>query len=869
MADEPSNPNDVADGSAAALTKEEEDQLQAGAGDLAGDPTSTSSWKSVWQMPTFFASLVLLTGGLSMLVMSRPPNEYNEMLEHAARLTDNGKYDDSLATLYELELYLKNLTIPQQIDYHLERGDVFYLKQMSDGGDADKNLMEVVHEYDAAENLGGSLDSARLFRMTDALISLSLINKAMDYFHKLPTTDSKRRHRILKRLVDRNLSQPKKDYKRTYDLLAQLANEPDLSNDDRIWVESRTAELRMDQGFTDEAITGLLVAVQKFKADGIHDIPELFVLLGRGYYESGRYNSAREHLTRAQDMLPSADAKRGRALLYLGRIAQAEGDWDRALSLFDLLVTDFPGTRSYMPGLLGRAEIFSQTGRHQAAIDDYKMLTDEVIRLREKRTADLWVTAAEATSSLMVWHERMREHKRFEFALRYLKLAERLYDDRPSEMPTDLLLALGETHSLMGDDTLSKAREAAYERYRSETRFASEAIEDGGINTTAEFHLEAKDIRLDPATKQNARRHFINSGHYYRLRAAALQVDAPNETVEDLRQAAIAYDKGGELDQAVECLKEFIRLTSANPFQVEGIFKLGRVYQALDDHAGAIAQFKQLIAEHPNSLKGQQSYVLLAKSHLQDVLDPNPAEAERLLLNVVNGGAGLTPDAIEFTDALIELGTLYIRSSEYGLPLPPESYYPKAIQRFTEVLERTPDHVRRTTVQFRLGHAYRLSAEVLVAELEQQLPDSERLNLEKLRTLHMGHAIEAYNFAIEGWEMIPSHKRTRVEEQNLKFARFWRADSAFALGDYKAAIPLYNEVVERYDQDAITLMAMVQIINTYAEMGDFRAARAAQNRARRQLKDMPEDAFKDGLLNEDAWEKWLLWERELDASEIN
>ena len=64
------------------------------------------------------------------------------------------------------------------------------------------------------------------------------------------------------------------------------------------------------------------------------------------------------------------------------------------------------------------------------------------------------------------------------------------------------------------------------------------------------------------------------------------------------------------------------------------------------------------------------------------------------------------------------------------------------------------------------------------------------------------------------------------------------------------------------------MVSLVQIINTYAEMGDIRAARAAQNRARRQLKDMPEEAFNDGLLNQAAWEDWLSWERTLDEEAL-
>jgi len=858
---------EVSEGSAE-ISAEDEAQLEAEAEALHASPESVR-FRDVWQLPTLVASLGLLAIGLFMLMNSRPPNEYSEMLNNASESSNRGKYDTGLQILTELEPHLGELAVLDQARYHQIRGDLFYSKQMVDGGDLQSNLETVVREYRSSEEMGLPLTPEQIFRMTDSLISLSRIQTALDYFAKLSSMDSDRRHRVLKRLIERNLTARKKDYRRTYELLGQLTDEPDLSGDDRVWAEARMAELRMSQGFTDEAINGLLVAIQQLMADGINDLPELYVLLGRGYFEIGDNESARKHLNYAQDLLPAADSRRGQALLYLGKIGQAEDDWDGALSLFDLVVTDFPGTRSYLPALLGRAEVYARTGRHKAALDDFTLLITEAVRERGGGSVDESANFPEQVSTvLMTLHDRARIQDQIDLALRYLKLASRLFDDDLQLMQDELLLRLAETNELAGQVTIDRAIEAAIAKKQAEAAQLPPDSNDTILSTNQPDTVRPESIRLDPATLQKARRHFVEAGRYYAQRAALLQVDDPEGTIASLDLAANSYDRGGDLQNAVASLKEFIRLTANDPRQVKGIFKLGRVYQGLGDMDGAIAQFKLLIQDHPNTLEAHRSYVFLAQAHLQNEDHPDAAEAERLLLHVVNGDAGLTPEAPEYADALIELGTLYSMAKEAGLPLEPAVYYPKAIQRLTEATERYPNHLRITEVYYRLGHAYGKSADVLAEELKRDMPETDRRGLQRLRESHLRNAMAAYRVAIDRFESIPMHKRTRVEEQDLKFAKLWRADAAYSLGQYPAAIPLYNEVVERYENDVAALMALVQIVNTYAEMGDFRAARAAQNRARRLLKEMPDKAFADGLLNREAWEQWLMWERAIDKDQI-
>jgi len=52
---------------------------------------------------------------------------------------------------------------------------------------------------------------------------------------------------------------------------------------------------------------------------------------------------------------------------------------------------------------------------------------------------------------------------------------------------------------------------------------------------------------------------------------------------------------------------------------------------------------------------------------------------------------------------------------------------------------------------------------------------------------------------------------------------------------------------------------MVQIVNCYAELGKWREAQTAHERAQRRLRELPEDVWKTSSVPMDRrhWERWL------------
>ena len=181
-------------------------------------------------------------------------------------------------------------------------------------------------------------------------------------------------------------------------------------------------------------------------------------------------------------------------------------------------------------------------------------------------------------------------------------------------------------------------------------------------------------------------------------------------------------------------------------------------------------------------------------------------------------------------------------------------------------IERLPDDPRRYDLHYNLAHAYRRTADTIRGELGRgEVGPRRDEHGRRLREL-LSAAVANYSDAIDGYQQIPSHQRTTLENESLKLAYLWRADCVFEKGDYAAARDLYESIANQYANDPVALTARMQIVNAYAQEGSYKEARTAQNRALRMLREMPDSAFDNELLDREAWEEWLSWGAKLEQT---
>lgn len=65
------------------------------------------------------------------------------------------------------------------------------------------------------------------------------------------------------------------------------------------------------------------------------------------------------------------------------------------------------------------------------------------------------------------------------------------------------------------------------------------------------------------------------------------------------------------------------------------------------------------------------------------------------------------------------------------------------------------------------------------------------------------------------------------------------------------------------------LIALIQIVNSYCELGEYDKARTANERAKVHLERIPDEAFNDPNLpmDRDHWRRWLEWTGQLSNVE--
>lgn len=98
-----------------------------------------------------------------------------------------------------------------------------------------------------------------------------------------------------------------------------------------------------------------------------------------------------------------------------------------------------------------------------------------------------------------------------------------------------------------------------------------------------------------------------------------------------------------------------------------------------------------------------------------------------------------------------------------------------------------------------------------------------------------------------------------LEKTYLRNARFYLGDCAYDLGRYTEAISYYSAARDRNPSDPASLVALIQIVNAYRELGEYQSARTANERALRFFQSLPSAVWDDSNLpmGVQDWERWL------------
>jgi len=804
------------------------------AGDTA-DP-QWSSWSNLWQVPAIVLSVALIALGVYTAVDRPEPPALSELLDTAEALLADNQLDGTAEHLEQtVKPRLHEAGKAERARFHAIVADWIALTQRTHGVNLDKNNRLIDEQYSKATDLDYLMSPLQLERWATALINRGAIEKARKRLADLEALMAsqiraddvrQRRNRVYRRIVQHALNQPDVPSEDLLQLLADFRGDRLLGIGDELWAVARQAELRLEMGDAQRAADRLLIEMRRLepRVTEAHraELGELYVLLARAYRNLGRNDYARHNLKLARAQFAGPEPMRGWALVLLARIAMDANEFEQAFDHFNEAVRAFDGAPCYPDALLGRAEVLAILGEHDDALTDFRTLRELV----QQPTAEHGnVSIDRLVHSLVNRHDGAMALGRLDEALQYIDIAASLH--APQQVPPPVLLRQASTSRQLADNLLADAER------------------DPVTGQPIDEH------KVDPAVRYEAGRMYEQAAEYFLSHARATRTEKSDQQqwADSLWMAADSFDRAGLHDRSLELFKEYIGSRSElDPRRAEAMYRLAQTHEALMQYEPAAQRYQQVIDEHPRSPYATASFVPLAR--VLQTLDRRP-EAEQLLTQVVRGHHVIEPDAVDYRDALIQLGALYYESGEYD----------KAVAHLDDALKRYPDDERINETRFRLADAHRRYAELLKQKLAAAptLSPARRVELNEQRDHELARAEELFGDVIDGYAGVPREQLNQLQRDFKRRAHLYRADCAFLRGDYSRAVSLYDEAARAYADHHSSLIALIQIANCYYAMNDEQRARTAEQRARVRLQQLPDAAFneEDALMDRAAWERWL------------
>lgn len=877
-----------------------------------GVATPTATWRDAWPLPVLGLGLVGVVGAAVVAFKRAPEADHNPLFRAAERLLSEEKYGEAIAALNKevLPVYSKGkLDADQTRRFHLMLARSIALGQKSLGIQREDNNEAIIERYRQAERNHATLEPNDTRLLCEAMIDLGRLDEARDRADGLPDESKETKIDLYRAMVEKARAGAVPDDSTALMLITKLTADPELPSEARTWAVTRQVEILLAQGYTDEAISKALRALPTMQDVDERARGELFGLLGRAYLKNGATEEAKKQLVRAREMIGEEDPASADVVLSLGRI-EFNRDKQAAGELFEQVVNKFPESSQSLGALLGLAEVHAWLGNSEGELEapmasgegpqgdeggsghaaaesheanaghgdgatrgvepgehggveahvtgktevhepedanageveagGFRTHRDEAVarysQLVEKLASgirDRDVTPDVVGASIMSNYKDRYDAHDFDTALRYAMVAEQLFGT--DEAPASVMIGLAEVHRELGNRVLGEKTKTSLE----------------GVALTL--------AKADPATQALAKRHFIESGRYYRLHAEKVVLTDNTAHGNSVWAAAQMYDRAGDLEEALRAFQDFVEGFPSDPRLPEATFHLAQTHLARGEVDSAIKIYEELISQRGTSRTAgpfaDKSYVPLARALLSDSDPGNDSRAEEMLLVVLSGSVG-GPSTPMYRESLDEYADLCYRAKRFDESV---TKLEELIARYGAPNEDDPTReLIGTETYFKLADSHRLAAKSIGSALEKGgMPDSDRKRLEDERGQHLRAGIEQFESVRQA--ILAKSRRTKLDEVQLRNAHYYLGDCAFELGDYDGAIRHYDAARERYPTDPASLVAMTQIVNAHLRRGEIAKAITANERARRFFKSLPDVAWDDPSLpmGRSEWERWL------------
>jgi tetratricopeptide (TPR) repeat protein len=308
------------------------------------------------------------------------------------------------------------------------------------------------------------------------------------------------------------------------------------------------------------------------------------------------------------------------------------------------------------------------------------------------------------------------------------------------------------------------------------------------------------------------------------------------EQAERLWLSAAGHLEGGEAGRAVKVLERFLQLSGHTPERFgEAWFDLGTAHERLGHQADAEAAYRRSI-----TYRGRFAYRARFRLGEMELARGNTdAAIDKFEMNIKQ--MRLDPDPESMEKSLFSLGHLLATQHRD---------YPAARLLLEEAVSAFPSSSLCVRGRLELGETYRQ-----LAVIENQnvvhggnLSPETRDHFVQQRRVYLTRAAEQFELLSQE---LKNETRAAVLTPNERIqVMFSMADCRFNLGEYAAALKLYDALADRYKGRLEHLSALGGTARCFAAQRDFTHFRARLDDIRLALKTVDPQTRRE-------WEQWL------------
>lgn len=775
-----------------------------------------------WQAPLLVAGTLGIAAAIWFGRANPPTDDFLGALEQVEELIEDGEFKAARIVLYGVIAPNLEKAPPELVPrFHAATADYIAVQLRGVEFPAKENDDRIIDAYEKARDAGWPLNEEQVKRYAESLVRVGRVQDAISVVMSAGNTRDAEglRRRVRRDALLAVLRGDDGGIRRAPEALLaaidEFRSDPSLPASEEAWAIARAAEIRLSLGRVQDASSRLLLDLRRLEgaSEAGDQVPrdafaELSGLLAESLRRQGRFADARREFEHAASLATSGTTTAAAIDIGLGRTLTALGEFDAAHEVFERAVKgEHPG-RLRQEAVLGRATTSALRGELMDSLRDFQQLRELFLKGSHPDTV------REAEMELIARADALLAESRPGDALLFGDLATTIRPNGGSSA-----------------DALSRVALSA----RGEAMRMLSALPAGQS--------------IDPEDRARVNRLLRRAGDSFAAHAAAPEVRGMQDgsAQASLWAAADSYDLAGWREAALANFAAFIDLAPPDdPQRAEAHWRIAGLNHAEGSFDEAVRGYQKAIAVSPTGPFAVRSVVPLARALASG---GRPADALNVLQRITSGEFGLEPSANEYFEALeVMAGLAYDR----GDPV-------RAAELLREALLRRPDDPRSGELQFRLGESLVDVARAAKRQAETgDVSVARRLQLTRDANDRLAEARRAFEQAIASFES-KGETIDGLSQDMLRRAYLSRANTAFDLEQFEDAIQLYEIVDRKYAEHAISMVALIQIVNACDRLGDTTRAEIAHRRAQLRLAQLPDEAFLvgGGILARESWETWL------------